>query len=46
MGKLASLVPGLSEEAVELSTGGVKGALLLLGVAVMDQRSSILADGF
>ena len=37
---------GSSEEVVELSTGGIEGALLLLGIAVMDERASIFADGF
>jgi hypothetical protein len=36
----------LSQKAIQLSTSGTEGALLLLGATVVDQWSSIFADGF
>jgi len=43
-GQLAGLGRRLCKEAAEFAAGGVEGALLFLGVAVMDQRSTVVID--
>ena len=45
VGKLGGLRLWLSKESVELSAGGVEGALLFLA-AMMNQWASVGADGF